>query len=102
MWLDPAVRQEAPRALVARGWTKRQVLRRPVRGLRRGSLRSRPVRTSRRRGSRGVLSKETRMMGARVECEVLLVLGCGERTGRPVRRGGADPGTQRRHIPEAG
>jgi hypothetical protein len=41
------------------------------------------------------------MMGARVECEVLLVLGCGERTGRPVRRGGADPGTQRRHIPEA-
>ena len=39
MWLDPAVRQEASRALVARRWTKRQVLRRPVRGLRRGSLR---------------------------------------------------------------
>jgi hypothetical protein len=39
---------------------------------------------------------------SRVECEVLLALGCGERRGRPVRRGGADPGTQRRHIPEAG
>src|SRR5689334_22170545 len=64
MWLDPAVRQEASRALAARCWTTRRVLRRPVRGLRRGSLRSRPARTSRRRWSRGVLSKETRMTGA--------------------------------------
>src|SRR5512133_159427 len=64
MGLDPAVRQEASRALVARRWTKRQVLRRPERGPRRGSLRSRPARTSRRRWSRGFLTKETRMIGA--------------------------------------